>query len=414
MINETLRINVERFRKNFEVLANIGATPEGGVHRPALSESHLAARTWFLEQAQKSGLEASIDAAGNHSAILQCKNPSAKTALLGSHLDSVPQGGRFDGALGVMAAFEVLQTLKDAAVSFPFHLEVIDFTDEEGEYIALLGSRAFTGQLAPESFQHPRGNLQTFQAALKHAGLDARTIVTAAREASKLAAYLELHVEQGPRLYEADLKIGVVTSIVGICSYKLTFLGKANHAGTTPMNRRKDAALGASAFTLSAREVVVKNFPECVVNIGRMEFEPGVFNVVPKAVTVTLEFRAGTMEMLNAMETQLLQQASLEAEKFSLGLQTEYIGKVSPSPMEQEIQNVIAKACQICGLSSTRMISGAGHDAQSLAQVCPTGMIFVSSVDGVSHSPAEFTAWEDCVNGANVLLQTVLGLAETF
>lgn len=413
-IHATLRVNAERLRANFDALAYIGATPEGGVHRPALSESHLAARTWFLDQARKAGLETSLDAAGNHSAILWCENPSAKTVLLGSHLDSVPQGGRFDGALGVMAAFEVLQTLKDADVSLPFHVEVIDFTDEEGEYIGLLGSRALTGQLAPQSFQHPRGNRQAFDIALTCAGLDTQTIVTAARNHNKLAAYLELHVEQGPRLYEANLNIGVVTSIVGICSYKLKFIGKANHAGTTPMNRRWDAALGASAFTLSARELVMSDFSEGVVNIGRMDVEPGVFNVVPRTVTIALEFRAGDIETLNLMESRLLHQASLDAEKFGLRLETEHIGKIAPFPMEPGIQDLIVKACQTFEFSHTRMTSGAGHDAQSLALVCPTGMIFVPSVDGVSHSPYEFTEWEDCVNGTNVLLQTVLGIAETF
>lgn len=410
----TLRINADRLQSNFDALAHIGVTLEGGVHRPALSDDHLAARAWFLEQAQKGGLEAHVDAAGNHSAFLRCNDPSAKTVLLGSHLDSVPQGGRFDGALGVLAALEVLQTLKDADISLPVHLEAIDFTDEEGEYIGLLGSRAFTGQLNPESFHHPRGSRQIFESALTRAGLNPKTIVTAARDRSNLAAYLELHVEQGPRLYEAHLNIGVVTSIVGICSYKLTFLGKANHAGTTPMNRRCDAALGASAFTLSARDLVMNDFPQGVVNIGRMDVEPGVFNVVPRAVTVALEFRAGDIEALNLMETRLLHLASEEAEKFGLGLETEYIGKIAPFPMKSEIQDLIVKACQICQLSHIRMNSGAGHDAQSLALVCPTGMIFAPSVNGVSHSPYEFTEWEDCVNGANVLLQTVLEIAKTF
>lgn len=173
---------------------------------------------------------------------------------------------------------------------------------------------------------------------------------------------------------------------------------------------RLDAAQGASAFTLAAADVVINEFPGCVVNIGNMAFEPGAFNIIPELVTVDLEFRADTLLTLDELEAKLLESASREAERFGLHVEIKPVGKVAPAPMAEHIQQAFIEASQLCGLRNMKLTSGAGHDAQSLAAICPTGMIFVPSVGGVSHSPQEFTAWKDCVNGANVLLQTVLKL----
>lgn len=406
----TLRINGERFRANFEALSRIGATPAGGVHRPAFNAAHQTARQWFLRQIADSGLEASVDEAGNHSAILRCGQSDAPTLLLGSHLDSVPQGGRFDGALGVLAAFEVLQTIKDAGLALRIDLEAIDFSDEEGSYVTLLGSRALTGKLCPDHLETPRAGRTQFEMALKQAALQEQNIFAAQRDFAHIAAYLELHIEQGARLSEAQQPIGIVTAIVGICSYRLNFIGKANHAGTTPMLRRQDAALGASAFTLAARELVINDFPDCVMNVGQMEFAPGAFNVVPEKVSLALEFRAPDVETLDCLEAALLDKAVCEAQRFDLSVEHEFVGKVPPAPMSQDIQTAFIEACTQMQLSSMSLPSGAWHDAQSFADLCPTGMIFVPSVNGISHSAEEFSEWTDCVNGANVLLQAVLHL----
>jgi N-carbamoyl-L-amino-acid hydrolase len=203
-----------------------------------------------------------------------------------------------------------------------------------------------------------------------------------------------------------------VTSIVGIRSFKIRFLGQADHAGTTPMDKRLDAAQGASAFTLAVRELVMKEFPGYVATVGNMEFEPGVFNVVPHTVTVALEFRADDDDKLDEMEAALRQQVSVVAQRFGLESETEFLDSAAPAHMHKQIQKAFANASEALGLKHTFLPSGAGHDAQALAKICPTGMIFVPSVGGFSHSSKEFTEWEDCVNGANTLLHAALILAQ--
>lgn len=407
---ETLRINEARFRHHFDTLAKIGKSPEGGLQRSVFSEAHCEVRRWFLERGNEAGLATKIDGAGNHSIVLSCGQAGAKTLLLGSHLDAVPNGGQYDGALGVLAGLEALLSIKDAGLPLSLNVEAIDFTDEEGIYLALLGSRALTGLLTLEQLHSPRGDRHAFEAAYQKAGLTEQSIFQAKRDPDTLAGYLELHIEQGGRLIDAEQDLGIVTGIVGIRSYRIRFKGRANHAGTTPMDKRFDAALGASAFTLAARDISMQEFPGSVVNVGNMIFDPGVFNIVPELVTLSLECRTDTLSELDNLEARLLESASHEAERFGLEIDIQLVGKVAPAPMSEDIQQALVEAGQRLGLRQMKMTSGAGHDAQSMATVCPTGMIFVPSVEGISHAPQEFTEWEDCVNGANVLLQTVIAL----
>jgi hydantoinase/carbamoylase family amidase len=407
----TFRINPDRMLDSFTQLALIGATADGGVNRPTFSEAHLAARKWLKEEIEKSGLEFRTDGAGNHSAFLACADEHAPTFLLGSHLDSVPNGGRFDGALGVVAALEVLKTVKENRINLKLNLEAIDFTDEEGTLVGLLGSAALAGHLNPKDLAAPRGGRENLSAGMERAGLSDDGMLSAARPRDSLAGYLELHIEQGKRLERAGIDIGIVSAIVGIWSYRLSFIGRADHAGSTTMGDRLDASLGASAFTLAAREMVMKEFPNCVVNVGRMDFAPGAFNIVPARVELALEFRSPDEDEFNRLDAALLNLAQKEAKHFGLKLTSEFLGKHSPSIMHDKVRGAFASACDNLGLTHVSLSSGAGHDGQSLSDLCPVGMIFVPSVDGASHSPREFTKWEDCVNGANVLLQTVLKLA---
>src|SRR5262245_776215 len=317
-----LRVNSDRMLASFNELAQIGATGDGGVHRPTFNEAHLATRKRFREQIEKAGLDFRMDGAGNHSAFLPSSVIASEAQqspiesgiaslqqsllamtriLLGSHLDSVPNGGRFDGALGVMAAFEVLRTIKDAGIRLMVDLEAIDFTDEEGTLVGLLGSAALTGHLHPDILQNPRGGREALVEGMKRAGLSDESMLNAARPKESLAGYLELHIEQGKRLERAGIDIGIVSAIVGIWSYRLSFIGRADHAGTTTMDDRLDASLGASAFTLATREIVMKDFPNCVVNVGKMEFLLGAFNIVPARVDVSLEFRSPDEEEFNRL-----------------------------------------------------------------------------------------------------------------
>jgi len=430
-MTKDLRVNSDRMLASFNQLALIGATVDGGVNRPTFSEAHLAARKWFREEVERSGLQFRTDGAGNYSALLPViaspvgakqsptrveiasgqRTPLAMTLLLGSHLDSVPNGGRFDGALGVVAALEALRTVKENGINLKVQLEAIDFTDEEGTLVGLLGSAAISGHLRQKDLQSPRGGRENLVEGMSRAGLSDESMLSAARPKDSLAGYLELHIEQGRRLERAKIDIGVVSAIVGIGSYRLSFIGRADHAGTATMDDRLDASLGASAFTLAARELVMKDFPSCVVNVGKMDFAPGAFNIVPARVDVALEFRSPTEADFDNMDAALIALAKERALQFGLELKIEFLGKHVPTPMAQVVQRAYADACDDLGLTHTPLTSGAGHDGQSLADLCPVGMIFVPSVNGTSHSPREFTKWEDCVNGANVLLHAALRLA---
>lgn len=309
-----LRVNSDRMLAAFNQLALIGATSDGGVSRVTFGEPHLAARNWFREQIEQRGLEFRTDGAGNHSGFLEASiiaraaartNPQlnekalssqksrlSKTLLIGSHLDAVPNGGRFAGALGVMAALEVLRTVKENGIKLNVNLQAIDFTDEEGTLVGLLGSAALAGCLDPEALRKPRGGRENPVAGMKRAGLSEGGMLKASLAGDSLVGYLELHIEQGKRLEQAGINIGIVSAIVGIRSYLLSFIGRADHAGSARMDDRLDASLGASAFTLAARQIVMKDFPECVANVGRMDFSPGAFNIVPARADLSLEFRS--------------------------------------------------------------------------------------------------------------------------
>jgi len=404
-----LRVDMDRFIRDFEALAAVGATGDGGVHRPALSTAHLAARDWFRDRILAAGLDFRRDPAGNCSGVLAARHESRRTLLLGSHLDSVPNGGRFDGALGVLTALEVLRTIRESGPDLPVNLEAIDFTDEEGTLVGLLGSRALTGTLAPEELENPRGGRETLEAGKQRAGLS--DILAAKRPANSLAGYLEVHIEQGPRLLDAGADIGIVEALVGIGSYRLSFTGRADHAGTTPMDARRDAGLGAAAFLTAARELVMSKFTGCVVNFGLASFSPGAYNIVPESALLGMEFRAPTQEKLDALDRELLELAGQMAETFGLGLEAIWQGCVPPAPCAPEVQQAFQKACNMLGLKHLPLVSGAGHDTQAMAAVCPAGMIFIPSTGG-SHNPNEYASWEAVEKGANVMLHAAIHYAK--
>ena len=409
--HQSLRINPDRMLDSFNQLASFGATGDGGVNRPTFSEAHLAARKWFRAQIESSGLEFRSDGAGNHSALLPSQLSNVQTLLFGSHLDSVPKGGRFDGALGVMAALEVLRTVRENRISLKLNLEAIDFTDEEGTHLSLFGSSALSGHLQPEDLKNPYSGRENFSAGLARAGLTEQGLLQAARKKESLAGYLELHIEQGKRLERAGINVGIVSAIVGYGSYRMSYIGRADHAGSATMEDRLDAGQGGSAFILETRQAVIRDFPNCVANVGKIEFAPGASNIVPARADFLLEFRSPDEDQLAELDSTLMKLAQQKAEQFGLQLTAEPLAKHAPNVMSSDIQSAFKSSCDVLGLSSTVLASGAIHDAQSLVDVCPIGMIFVPSVDGASHAPREFTKWDDCVNGANVLLQTVLKLS---
>lgn len=407
-----LKINNHRLLDDLAALAAIGTTAEGGVNRPALSAPDIEARAWFRAQIEAAGLLHTQDGAGNQSAVLPCNDPSARTLLLGSHLDSVPHGGRFDGALGSLAALEVLRTVKESGLRLPVHLEAIAFTDEEGAHISLMGSRAIAGDLSAEELDHPHSSAEAFEAGLVRAGLSREIILSARRDSASLAGYVELHIEQGTRLEDTGTAIGVVTAIVGIRSWWLRFSGQAAHAGTMPLPKRHDALWGASDFILQAKDLVMKQYPPGTVNCGIIEAAPGAFNIVPGAVRLSLEFRHGDPVTLDAMQAALLPLAESVAQEYGLSVELQPASHTAPALMDEGVVQAIEGAADMLGLSHTRLLSFAGHDAQAVRLIAPSAMLFVPSVQGISHNPHEFTRDADVVNGANVLLHAILALAD--
>ena len=284
----------------------------------------------------------------------------------------------------------------------------MDFTDEEGTHIPLLGSRAICGKLTSQEV------ISTFMGTdlLHKADLDSATVLHAKRNPDSLAGYMEVHIEQGTRLESTNTDIGIVSSITGIGRHYITFIGSANHAGTTPMNQRKDASLGASAFVLACNTILIREYPDCVVNTGNIDFSPAAFNVIPNSCRVWLEYRAPESSIMTSLGKRLLDEAQKIAELYNLELSLEEIEMVESVPMTDDIQEAFAKACEVLNLSHKPLTSGAGHDAQSFGGLSPTGMIFIPSVGGYSHSDKEFSNWGDCVNGANALLHAVLDRAK--
>lgn len=406
-----IRVESDRLRADFDALAEIGATPDGGLERTTFSAAHSAARTWFHERAREAGLETHIDSAANYSAILPARHAGARTLLLGSHLDSVRRGGRYDGALGVLCALEVLRAVKEAGLDLPATLEAIDFTDEEGTLIHTLGSRALAGRLARDDLAAPRGGRDLLVSELARMGLTEADLLAARRDPSTLVGYLELHVEQGPILERAGVEIGIVTGITGASSFRIEFGGDARHAGTTPMDDRRDAAVGAAAFVLGVRETVIRDFPGCVATVGDLVTEPGAFNVVPGVARLRLECRSLDSAELDALSRALVKRAHDDAAAFGLDVTVERVGHTEPTPTDDGVRLVLAAAATALGLRTMELPSGAGHDAQLLAAVIPSGMVFVPSSGGVSHDPSEHTSWQHCVNGANVLLGATIQLA---
>jgi N-carbamoyl-L-amino-acid hydrolase len=405
-----VRINLARLRKDLEDLGNIGTTPDGGVWRSSFNEADMEARRWYVKRLEEAQLHHWVDAAGNIYARVGEGSPAV---IAGSHLDSVPNGGRFDGALGVMAALECLRSINDHGIHTRLPIEAVAFTDEEGRFGGFIGSFAIIGTMTYEEVLRRR-DLRGLPLAdaMRQAGFDPTNIGAARRDPKDIKAYLELHIEQGPILESMELPIGVVQGIVAGSRTWITFNGRADHAGTTPMAMRKDAFLGAAEFGLRAREMVlVEGSGTTVGTVGVMDLKPGASNIVPETAFLTLDLRDISGEILQRLLERVDILAHEIAEKWGLDVKVERMRLSEPAQMSPHIQAVIDEVARDLGHKTHWMNSGAGHDAQVMAKITEAGMIFVPSRQGRSHSPAEFTDWNHVENGANVLLNTLLRLA---
>lgn len=408
-----LRINDERLVADFKELQFIGGTENGGSSRVALSPEDLAARDWFANRIEDAGLELRDDDAGNLSGVYLSQQPHARTLLVGSHLDSVPNGGHYDGVIGVLSALECVRTLREAQVDLPLHVEAINFTDDEGNYQPMFGCRALSGLISPAALSDLEMDNGPFRAAMLRAGMMPSRAHYARRRPQDLAGYLEVHIEQGVRLERAGKPIGVVQGIVGRTNYEFTFIGEAGHSGTTDMYKRRDALRGAALFITRAHDLIRERFGDGIFNCGDIQVKPGVFNVIPAEARLVVELRHVDERIMAEMEREITAIAQQCAA--STGLDTPpTVATVTHMPAAQMTDGTIRAfedACDELGCTHRRLISYAGHSAQILSQMIPCGMIFIPSVGGISHHPSEFSEWDVVIAGANVLLRTVIRTA---
>jgi N-carbamoyl-L-amino-acid hydrolase len=408
-----LHVNRQRLQQTLEKLSEFGRNLEGGVTRLGFSEADLAAREYVMGLMREAELQVRVDPAGNIFGRRSGRE-NLPVLLFGLHIDSVPHGGNFDGDVGSMGALEVIRALNEHKVTTRHPLEVIIWTNEEGHHFGkgVFGSAAAAGLLGPEVLDRRDDQGQTPADWLRRYGQDPARFAEARIRPGTVAGYVELHIEQGAVLDEARIPIGVVEGIVGINWWTCTATGLANHAGTTPMNRRQDALATAARAALAVREEVRAEPGRQVGTVGYMKVEPGARNIVPGRVEFPVELRDRDAEKIQRIWARIQKRFGEIAQEEKVTLECTPLSGDQPARTDPRFRQAIREAARAAGLGTMDLPSGAGHDAQNVAQFAPMGMIFVPSRGGISHSPKEFTPWEQVANGVEVLYRTVLLLDE--
>ena len=398
-------INAARLNGTLKALSVHGANVAGGVSRTAYSDADRAGRAYVMDLMRNAGLDVSVDFAGNIFGRRAGSVASLKPIIFGSHVDSVPDGGNFDGTVGSLAAIEVAQTLAERRVSTRHPLEIVVWSNEEG---GLYGSRAVSGQLTEHELKDRAWSGRTIEEGMAFLGGNPARVSEVRRQRGDVATYIELHIEQGGTLERDKIDIGVVEGIVGIRRWDVTVTGVQNHAGTTPMDQRQDALLSGARFIDMVNRVVRAEPGRQVGTVGRIQGFPGAPNVIAGRATATLELRdldaSKTMRIFRAIEQEAKKIGDANGTTFSFVEAHESV----PAPSDPEIRAIIADSAKALGYTSRVMPSGAGHDAQAIAQLGPMGMIFIPSIGGISHSPKEFSTAEDIARGAEVLMGAVM------
>jgi N-carbamoyl-L-amino-acid hydrolase len=399
-----LRVNGNRLNAALGQFNSIGRT-ETGINRVAYSDLDLAGRKFTLELFRAAGLEPRVDAAGNILGRLAGTGSSLPPILIGSHVDSVTDGGNFDGPVGSFSAIEVARSLREQNVRLRHPLEVVVFQNEEG---GTVGSKLMIGALTREDLEKVARSGKTLREGIGLIGGNVAELASAAKKQGDLHCYIELHIEQGGRLEQAGLKIGVVEGIVGLHWIEVTVDGFANHAGTTPMDQRQDAMLAAAKFTVAVNDAIRSEAGRQVATVGRLVPSPNTTNVVPGRVMLTVDLRDLSSEKLTRFSSRFEQLGREIGEATKTTFSFKRLHDSAPAMSDARVMQWIGASADGLGLSRQTMPSGAGHDAQEIARIAPMAMIFVPSVGGISHSPKEFTKPEDVVNGANVLMNAVI------
>ncbi len=404
-----LHVSTPRLQQTLEKLGEFGRNQEGGVTRLGFSEADLAARQYVTGLMRQAGLDVRVDPAGNIFG-LRAGTEKLPVLLFGSHIDSVPHGGNFDGDVGSMGALEVMRALNDQHVKTRHPLEMVIWTNEEGHHFgkSVFGSAAAAGLLGPEVLERRDEQGASLADWLRRYGQDPARFAEARIRPGTVAAYLELHIEQGAALDEARIPIGVVQGIVGINWWTCTATGFANHAGTTPMNRRQDALAAAARAALAVREEVRAEPGRQVGTVGYLKLEPGARNIISGRVEFPVELRDLDVAKTERIWARIQKRFAEISREENVRIECTPLSADEPARTDPALQDAIREAARAAGLTTLDLPSGAGHDAQNAARFAPMGMIFVPSRGGISHSPAEFTPWEQVAGGAEVLYRTVL------
>ncbi len=405
-----VKINLERLKKNLTELSEIGKDPAGGISRPSFSKADLEAREWLKDKISCAGLCASQDGAGNIFGTLEGKG---KTVMAGSHIDTVINGGMFDGTVGVLSALECLQRIQEEKIKHTKPLSMASFTDEEGNLVGdFLGSRAFTGLIKREILE--KGQTQfgpPLKSILENTEFSIDSIMKASEQRPQIEAFIEIHIEQGPLLETEDKSIGIVENIAGKNLWTCLFQGQASHAGTTPFELRHDAFLGLADFALKGTQYVAKEHYGSMFTIGNAHIHPGSFSIIPDRVEFSLDFRSQSSQTLKEIEKKVLGFAKDISSSRGLHFDYKINDKTEPVKTSARLKDLMIKFCKELDYSYMALNSGAGHDAQILHSVSDTGMIFIPCEDGISHSPQERIEWEDLEKAANLLLRVLLDLS---
>jgi len=395
-----MRVNGDRLLSDLRQLANFGRF-KTGVDRVALSPADLEARHWLMQRMGEAGLEPHMDEVAN----VYGRDPRAKRALMiGSHTDTVPRGGWLDGALGVMYGLEIARAARDSGDASSVGIDVMSFQDEEGTYVAFLGSRVFCNDLAAAEIDGARSSGVSLRSVLAHVPPAKNPLRI---DIARHVCYLEAHIEQGPRLEQAGRRIGIVTAIVGIRRFRIHTSGQADHAGTTPMANRRDA--GAALLRLGAqvaRELPALGGKDTLWNIGSIAFRPGAPNVVPNEAEMVLEFRDTDPAILDKLERELRNWVE-ESNRGACPTEIETMALITPFPLAHNLAGVLASSAKARGEDPVYMASGAGHDAMVMGRYMPAAMLFVPSIGGRSHDITEDTAEADIAFGCEVLADAV-------
>ena len=402
-----LRVDGTRLNATMEHMKTFGMSDTGGSTRVAFSGANRVALSYLSSLMLQSGLMPRIDVAGNLIGRREGKVAGFAPIVSGSHIDTVPNGGHYDGIVGVMSAIEVARSLYEADIVLHHPLEIVVWSNEEG---GKTGSRSFNGSVQDREFDLPSLGDRTIGDGLRYLGGTPERLSENIRQAGDISSYVELHIEQGAILDRENISIGVVEGVVGIRRWNITIDGFANHAGTTPMDQRQDALYAAALLIAEIRQTITAMPGRQVGTVGRIQAFPGAPNVIPGSVTMSLEIRDLDMDKIDTLFKRILGTANTLSGHTDTSIAFEQFYESPAAITDERINGLIQDSADALGLSAMHMPSGAGHDSQSLAGIAPIGMIFVPSKDGISHAPGEFTSEQQITDGANVLLQTIIGM----